>query len=100
MINKITHHLKHVGHLLQPSLEIFTGLHEIFDIVDVGKVDLERLEELGFALRQLGVGEDAEQVAEVVSAVEGDPLHVVKKNNACHTRDNVTRGTTQKFPCW
>ena len=81
-IHKIKHHLKHVGHLLQPSLEIFAGLHEIFDIVDVGKVDLERLEELSFALRQLGVGEDAEQVAEVVSAVEGDPLHVVQENNA------------------
>ena len=67
---------------MEASLQVFARLHQIFHVVDVGEVDLERLEELCLALGQLGVGEDAEQVAEVVAAVKGDPLHVIQQYNS------------------
>jgi hypothetical protein len=54
------YYLQHVRHLLQATFEIFAGLHEIFDIINIGEIDLESLEELRLSLGQLGVGEDAE----------------------------------------
>ena len=46
---------------LQPTLEIFATLHEIFDIINVWEVNLEGLEKLSLSLRQICVGEEAEK---------------------------------------
>ena len=75
-------YLQHVSDLLQASLKVLTALHQVFDVVDVREVDLEKLEELCLAVGKIDVGEDAEQIPEVVAAVEREPLHVVKQNNS------------------
>ena len=42
--------LEHVRNLLETILEVLTTLHKILDVVDVGEIDPERLEELLFRL--------------------------------------------------
>merc|ERR1719221_384490 len=39
-------HLEHVRNLLETTPEVLTTLHKILDVVDVGEIDPERLEEL------------------------------------------------------
>ena len=93
---------------LQTTLEVLAALHEVFDVVDLGEVDVEGLKELGLALGQVHVGQQAEEsvwrrnrrrrlhggvssvagspeeVAEVVSRVEGEPLDVIQQHRAGH----------------
>ena len=42
---------------LEAAFEILAALHEIFDVIDVGEIHLESVEELGLALGQVGVRE-------------------------------------------
>ena len=62
-----------VGDLLQAALEVFARLHEVLDVVDVGEVRLELVEEVGFSLGQVLVGQQVDEVTEVVARVERQP---------------------------
>ena len=50
------YYIEHVRNLLETTLEVLATLHKILDVVDVGEIDLERLKELSFSLRQVDVG--------------------------------------------
>ena len=78
------YYLEHVRNLLEATLEVLATLHKILDVVDVGEVDLERLEELRLALGKVAVGQHGQQVAEVVARVEGEPLDVVQEDDTGH----------------
>ena len=86
--------LEHVGHLLQAALQVLARLHQVLEVVDVREVELEVLEKLGLALGQVLVGEDAEKVAEVVAAVERQPLDVVEQNDPWYNSDTQFRWGT------
>ena len=82
MLRSYPGNLELIGHLLQPALEVLARLHQVFDVVDVGEVQLEQLEKLALRLRQVLVGQQVEEVAEVVARVEAQPLHVLHQDEA------------------
>ena len=73
--------LQHVRHLLESALQVLARLHQVLEVVNVREVELEILEKLGLALGKVLVRQDAEEVAEVIAAVERQPLDVVEQND-------------------
>ena len=66
-----TAYLQHIRNLLEASLQVLAGFHQILNVVDVGKVNLQDLEELSLPVGEVVVGENAEQITEIVSTVKG-----------------------------
>lgn len=66
----------------QHTLEILARLHQIFDVVDCGKVDSQKLKKLALVSGKILVCEYFHQVAEVVAGVEAEPLDVVHQDDA------------------
>ncbi len=73
---------ENLGEFVQSAVQIVRTLHEILEVVKLGEEELEQLEELAFARRQRQRGEDLEQVAKVVAAVEGNPFHAVVQHES------------------
>ena len=70
------------GYFFKAAFEIATALHQILDVEDVGKEELEELEEFGLGVGQIFVGEKLDEVAEVVAAVKGYPRDLVEQDDA------------------
>ena len=51
--------------------------------------DLECLKELRLSLGQVAVGQHGQQVAKVVSWMEGEPLDIVQENNPCNHNSDL-----------
>lgn len=66
--------LELIGHLLETALEVLGALHEVLDVVHVGEIKFQDLEELALGLGQRLVGEELEEVSEIVAAVKRQPL--------------------------
>jgi len=62
-------------------MQIIAELHEVFNVVYVGKEELEQIEEVGLGLRQWGRRQNFEQVSEVVPGMEGNPPDVFIQHN-------------------
>ena len=56
-------HLQHVGHLLESALQVLATLHQIFDVVNVGEVNLQSLEKLSLAFGQIAVGQHGQKIS-------------------------------------
>lgn len=50
------------------NLQAFTTLHEVLDIINDRKIQAKDLEEVHLLLGQVGVGQDFNQVSEVIAA--------------------------------
>lgn len=88
-------HAQIVGHILQPALQILTTLHQIFDVVNAWKKQIQQSKKLRFTRRQRATRQQLEQVAEIVATstplnphtshcppVKGDPLDVAQQHHA------------------
>ena len=75
-------HLEFVGHGLEAAHEVVRAQHQILDVVQVGKVNFQGVQELSFTVGQTGGRELGKEVAKVVGGVEGDPGHVVHQDQA------------------
>lgn len=71
-----------LGELIETATEIFTTFHEIFDIVDAGKVGVQQVEEFLFGDGQLFASENLEEVSEIVTTMKGDPTNIGVQNDA------------------
>ena len=59
-------------------LPTFAEFHEMLDVIDNGEIYLHLLNKACLCIRKaVTLGEDFEQVAEVVSGMEGHPVHGV-----------------------
>ena len=48
---------------LQTPFQILATLHQIFDVVNVGEVDLQSLEKLSLAFGQVAVGQHGQEIS-------------------------------------
>ena len=55
--------LQHIRHLLEAALQVLATLHQIFDVVNVGEVDLQSLEKLSLAFGQVAVGQHGQEIS-------------------------------------
>ena len=69
--------IKERSEMFEAALQVFAGFHEEFDVVERGKVEVKEREELGLVGRKRFTGDDFQEICEIVSRVEGDPVHVV-----------------------
>lgn len=74
--------LQLIGDLLQAALQVLARLHQVFHIVDGGKVQAQILEEVALLRRQILVGQQLQQIAEIVARVKAQPPHVVHQDDA------------------
>ncbi|KAL8153286.1 hypothetical protein V2J09_011046 [Rumex salicifolius] len=70
-------HLQQLGELVQSSMEAVTELHQMLDVIHSWKVSGNKLEKLRLGFRQLPAGQQLQQVAEIVPAVERNPVNVL-----------------------
>mmetsp|Transcript_1484 Transcript_1484/g.2418 ORF Transcript_1484/g.2418 Transcript_1484/m.2418 type:complete len:395 (-) Transcript_1484:222-1406(-) len=73
-------HVQLLGQPLQAAVHAVHAGHQVLDVEDVREVELEHLEEAALLGGQRLRGQQLQQVAEVVAAVEGDPLDAVHQH--------------------
>ena len=71
-----------VRHLLEAALEALATLHEVLDVVNRRKIYLETLEKLVLILRNDLLGQQLQQVAEIVTRVEAKPVDTFTKHSS------------------
>lgn len=74
--------VEQLGQLVEAPMQAVAELHQVLDVVDDGEVDVDQCEEGGVVVGEALAGEELEQVAEVVAAVEGDPIDGVVEDDA------------------
>ena len=67
MLGSYAQDLEFISDLLEAALEVLAGLHQVLDIVDVGKVELKELKKLALRLGQILVRQEVEQVPKIVA---------------------------------
>lgn len=69
--------LEQLGQTIQSSMQIIAELHEMLDVIEVGKVHPDEVEETTLGGRQAPIHYELEQVTEIIATVEGDPSNVL-----------------------
>lgn len=74
-------HLQQLRQLVQPTVEAVAELHQVLNIIHRREINVDQLEEAGLRIRQVLAREELQQVPEIVSAVERDPVHVLVQHD-------------------
>lgn len=53
--------------VIKKYLQVFTALHQILDIINYWEVQAKNLEEVHLLLRQVSVGQNLDQISEVIA---------------------------------
>lgn len=78
-VREMNRYLKVIGQLLQTTLEIFTALHQVFDIVYARKVCPQQLKKVAFFCWHWTAREDLEEVPKIVSTI------IIVQKKSCDT---------------
>ena len=81
MLRTYTVNLEPLGQLAETAPEVVL-FDEIPDVVVEWEIEIDLLEEGSLILGERKVGEDLEQVREVVSSVETDPIYLLVQDQA------------------
>eukprot|EP00308_Calcidiscus_leptoporus_P025129 CAMPEP_0119376206 /NCGR_PEP_ID=MMETSP1334-20130426/39513_1 /TAXON_ID=127549 /ORGANISM="Calcidiscus leptoporus, Strain RCC1130" /LENGTH=341 /DNA_ID=CAMNT_0007394727 /DNA_START=40 /DNA_END=1065 /DNA_ORIENTATION=+ len=75
-------HLKLLGQLGQPALEVFARAHHVLDVEDVRAEEQQLGEEVVLLGGQRLAREELHDVREIISRVESDPAHLIAQHDA------------------
>ncbi|URE02866.1 hypothetical protein MUK42_07226, partial [Musa troglodytarum] len=73
--------IKQLGELVEPPMEAVAELHEMLDVVHGREVYPDEIEEASLGVGEVLASEHLKKVAEVITAVEGDPVDGVIKHD-------------------
>lgn len=89
MANSDPFDLQQLGELVQTAVKAVAELHEVLDVVYGGKIHVDQIEKLRLRIGQILTRQELQQVPEIVTAMESNPMNVVIQNDP---------GGHEKFP--
>jgi len=74
-------HLQQLCKLVQTAVKAVAELHEVLDVIYSGEIHVYQIEELPLRIGQILTRQELQQVPEIVTAMESNPMHVVIQND-------------------
>jgi len=73
--------LQQLGKLVQTAVKAVAELHEVLDVIYGGEIHVDQIEELHLRIGQILTRQELQQVPEIVTAMESNPMNVVIQND-------------------